>query len=137
MIVSFRDAPIRKKFVAIILLTSGLVLAGSSIVFVANEALSFRTDARKALTSAATVIGRNSVAAVKVGDAKVAHESLQRLRGNDSILTAYLLTGDSRYLGALERAPQLVAAQVHDLRALAGTEPGLAIAHPVVSWTRL
>ncbi|MBP2690075.1 MAG: hypothetical protein H6Q83_2262 [Deltaproteobacteria bacterium] len=41
MIVSFRDAPIRKKFVAIILLTSGLVLAGSSIVFVVNEALSF------------------------------------------------------------------------------------------------
>jgi len=98
MIVSFRDAPIRKKFVAIILLTSGLVLAGSSIVFVVNEALSFRTDARKALESAATVIGRNSVAAVEVGDAIVANESLQELRGNDSILAAYLLTGENEIL---------------------------------------
>ena len=100
MIVSFRDAPIRKKFVAIILLTSGLVLAGSSIVFVVNEALSFRTDARKALASAAAEIGRNSVAAVKGGDAKVAHESLQGLRGNESILTAYLLTGENEILAA-------------------------------------
>ena len=86
MIVSFRDAPIRKKFVAIILLTSGLVLAGSSIVFVVNEALSFRTDARKALESAATKIGRNSVAAVKARDAIVANELLQELRGNESPL---------------------------------------------------
>ncbi|MBP2680028.1 MAG: Hpt sensor hybrid histidine kinase, partial [Deltaproteobacteria bacterium] len=75
MIVSFRDAPIRKKFVAIILLTSGLVLAGSSIVFVVNEALSF-------------------------GDAKVADESLQGLRGNESILAAYLLTGENEILAA-------------------------------------
>jgi len=81
MIVSFRDAPIRKKFVAIILLTSGLVLAGSSIVFVVNEALSFRTDARKALESAADVIGKNSAAALKVGNANVAHESLQGFAG--------------------------------------------------------
>jgi two-component system, sensor histidine kinase and response regulator len=100
MIVSFRDAPIRKKFVAIILLTSGLVLAGSSIVFVVNEALSFRTDARKALESAADVIGKNSAAAVKVGNASVAHESLQGLRGNDSILTAYLLTGENEILAS-------------------------------------
>jgi len=98
MIVSFRDAPIRKKFVAIILLTSGLVLAGSSIVFVVNEALSFRTDARKALESAATVIGRNSAAAVKVGDRIEANESLQELRGNESILAAYLLTGENGIL---------------------------------------
>ena len=100
MIVSFRDAPIRKKFVAIILLTSGLVLAGSSIVFVVNEALSFRTDTRKALALAASVIGKNSVAAVKVGDAKVADESLQGLRGNESILVAYLLTGENEILAA-------------------------------------
>ena len=100
MIVSFRDAPIRKKFVAIILLTSGLVLAGSSIVFVVNEALSFRTDARKGLESAATVIGRNSVAAIKVGDAIVANESLLDLRRNETILVAYLLTSENKILAA-------------------------------------
>lgn len=100
MIVSFRDAPIRKKIVAIILLTSGLVLAGSSIVFVVDEAVSFRTDARKDLASAATAIGRNSAAAVMSGDAKAADESLQELRGNESILAAYLLKGENEILAA-------------------------------------
>ena len=100
MIVSFRNAPIRKKLVAVILLTSGLVLAGSSIVFVVNEALSFRTDTRKALASTAAVISRKSVAAVMLGDAKVAGESLQGLRGNESILAAYLLTGENEILAA-------------------------------------
>ncbi len=100
MTVSFRNAPIRKKLVAVILLTSGLVLAGSSIVFVVNEALSFRTDARNALVLAASVIGNNSVAAVMFGDVKVADESLMGLRRNESILAAYLLTGENEILAA-------------------------------------
>ena len=100
MILSLRDAPIRKKLVAVILLTSGLVLAGSSIVFVVNEALSFRTDARNALVSTATVIGNNSVAALMFRDAKVADESILGLRRNESILAAYLLTGENEILAA-------------------------------------
>ncbi len=100
MILSFRDAPIRKKIVAIILLTSGLVLAGSSIVFVVDEVAFFRTDARKHLASAATAIGRNGAAAVMSGDADAADESLQELRGNESILAAYLLTGENEILAA-------------------------------------
>jgi len=100
MILSFRDAPIQRKLVAVILLTSGLVLAGSTIVFVVNEALTFRTDARKALESTATVIGNNSVAAIMFMDAKVADESLSGLAKNPSILTAYLLNGDNEILAA-------------------------------------
>ncbi len=100
MIRSFRDAPIRRKLVAIILLTSGLVLAGSTIVFAVNEALSFRTDARKALESTATVIGNNSVAAIMFMDAKVAGESISGLAKNPSILSAYLLNGDNEILAA-------------------------------------
>jgi signal transduction histidine kinase/DNA-binding response OmpR family regulator/HPt (histidine-containing phosphotransfer) domain-containing protein len=100
MIRSFRDAPIQKKLVAIILLTSGLVLAGSTIVFVVNEALSFRADAREALESTATVIGNNSVAAVMFMDAKVADEALSGLAKNPSILAAYLLNADDEILAA-------------------------------------
>jgi signal transduction histidine kinase/DNA-binding response OmpR family regulator/HPt (histidine-containing phosphotransfer) domain-containing protein len=100
MIRSFRDAPIQKKLAAIILLTSGLVLAGSAIVFVVNEALSFRADAREALESTATVIGNNSVAAVMFMDAKVADEALSGLAKNPSILAAYLLNADNEILAA-------------------------------------
>jgi len=100
MIRLLRDAPIRKKLVAIILVTSGLVLAGSAVVFVVNEAVSFRSDARQALESTANVIGNNSVAAVLFMDAKVADESLSGFRKNESILAAYLLTNDDRMLAA-------------------------------------
>ena len=100
MIRSFRNAPIRKKLVAILLLTSGLVLAGSSVVFVVNEAVSFHSDARKALESTANVIGINSVAAVMFMDTKVADESLSGLRKNESILAAYLLTNDGLILAS-------------------------------------
>jgi signal transduction histidine kinase/CheY-like chemotaxis protein len=100
MIRSFRDVPIQRKLAAVILLTSGLVLSGSAIVFVVNEALSFRTDARKELESSAAVIGNNSVAAIMFMDAKVADESLSGLAKNPSILSAYLLNGDNEILAA-------------------------------------
>ena len=47
-----------------------------------------------------TVIGNNSVAAVMFRDTKVADESLAGLRRNESILAAYLLTGDNEILAA-------------------------------------
>ncbi|MBP2677538.1 MAG: multi-sensor hybrid histidine kinase [Deltaproteobacteria bacterium] len=100
MILSVRDAPIRKKLVAVILLTSGLVLAGATMVFVVNEALSFRTDARKALESTANVIGSNSVAAVMFKDAKVADELLSGVAKNPSVLAAYLLTDENEVLAS-------------------------------------
>jgi len=100
MIRSFRDVPIQRKLVAIILLTSGFVLAGSTITFVVNEALSFRTDARKALESTAAAIGKNSASAVTSMDAKSADESLAGLGKNPSILSAYLLNGDNEILTA-------------------------------------
>jgi signal transduction histidine kinase/DNA-binding response OmpR family regulator/HPt (histidine-containing phosphotransfer) domain-containing protein len=100
MIQPFRDVPIQRKLVAIILLTSGFVLAGSTITFVVNEALSFRTDARKALESTAAAIGKNSASAVASMDAKSADESLSGLAKNPSILSAYLLNGKNEIVSA-------------------------------------
>jgi two-component system sensor histidine kinase/response regulator len=118
MIRSFRSAPIRKKIVAIILLTSGLVLAGSSVVFVINEAVSFRSDARKALESTANLIGNNSVAAVMFKDQNVAAESLAGLQKNESILAAYLLTGDN----------EILTSYVSDKAAPGDLPPGMGLA---------
>ncbi|HJX16114.1 MAG TPA: CHASE sensor domain-containing protein, partial [Candidatus Deferrimicrobiaceae bacterium] len=92
MIRSFRDVPIQKKLVSVILLTSGLVLAGSTIAHLVNEVLSFRTEAQKDLQSTATIIGNNSVAALLFRDKKVADESISALRKNESIIAAYLIT---------------------------------------------
>ncbi len=96
----FRSAPIQKKLTAIILLITGLILAGSMAVFVANEAISFRRDARKSLESTAELIGKNSVAAVLFKDITVAKESLWGLERNDSILSAYLVSNDYEILAS-------------------------------------
>ena len=100
MIRSFRDLPIRKKLVAMILVTTGLVLSGVLAVFVANEALSFRTDTRKALETTAAMIGNNSVAGILFGDSEAAHESISGLGKKESVLAAHILTADNVILAS-------------------------------------
>lgn len=100
MIRPFRDVPIGKKLVAIILTAAGFAIAGSAIVFGINEAYSFRKGARSALESTAAVIGNNNVAALMSGDAKAAGESLRGLQRNDSILSAFLLTAENEVLAS-------------------------------------
>jgi signal transduction histidine kinase/CheY-like chemotaxis protein len=102
MIKNLRDVPIRKKLVAIILLTTGIVLGGSTIAHVVNEAFSFRKDAQKDLKSTAEVIGNNSVAALMFQDRRVAKESVSVLTKNESIVSAYLITADSQILASYE-----------------------------------
>jgi signal transduction histidine kinase/CheY-like chemotaxis protein len=94
----FRDIPLRKKLVAVIVATNGLLLAASAAVFLLNEAVSFRRDALRTLESTAAVIGNNSVAALVFGDAKVAEESITALRRNDAIRAAYLVTAENAVL---------------------------------------
>ncbi|GAB4243154.1 MAG: hypothetical protein OHK0028_21690 [Deltaproteobacteria bacterium] len=138
MIRPFRDLPIRRKLTAILLLTSGIVLAGSLSVFVVDEAWTFRSDARRALESTAAVIGNNSVAAVMFRDPNVARELLSGLAKNPSILAAIMLDGDGEILAAyvspnaaatdlpfgVERAPgrrKVGRAAVESLRREAGS----------------
>ena len=98
MIRKFRDIPIQKKLVSVILLTSGLLLACSTIVFVIDEAVTFRKDALIDLESTASAVGKNSVAALMLRDPKAAAESLSELRRNESILAACLLTAGREVL---------------------------------------
>ena len=100
MIKNFRDVPIRKKLVAIILLTTGIVLAGSTIAHVVYEVFSFRKDVQKDLQSTAAVIGNNSIAALMFQDRKVAEESVSVLKNNKSIIAAYLITTDHKILAS-------------------------------------
>ena len=100
MIKNFRDVPIRKKLVAIILLTTGIVLAGSTIAHVVYEVFSFRKDVQKDLQSTAAVIGNNCIAALMFQDRKVAEESVSVLKNNKSIIAAYLITTDHKILAS-------------------------------------
>ncbi len=98
MIRKFRDIPIQRKLVAVILLTCGILLAGTTIVFVVNEAVSFRKDIHQKLESTAAIIGNNSVAALLFRDPRVAAESLSALKKDESIVAAYVLTSSREIL---------------------------------------
>ncbi len=100
MLQSYRNLPIHRKLVAVILLTSGIVLAGSTIAHTVNEVISFRKDTQKNLQSTAAIIGNNSVAALMFRDATVAYESISELRNNASIIAAYLITTDHKVLAS-------------------------------------
>lgn len=100
MIKSFRDVPIKKKLVGVILLTTGIVLAASTIAHVVYESFSFRKDMHKDLKSTASLIGNNSIAALMFKDRKVAEESLMVLQKNESIIAAYLITTDNQILAS-------------------------------------
>jgi signal transduction histidine kinase/CheY-like chemotaxis protein len=104
MIKHFRDIPIRKKLVAVILLTTGIVLAGFTIAHVVHEAVSFRKDMQRDLESTAAIIGNNSIAALMFRDRKVADESISILRKNKSIVAAYLITADHQILASYIRS---------------------------------
>ena len=100
MIQKFRNVPIQRKLVAVILLTTGIVLAGSMMAHLVYEAFSFREEAQKDLKSTADVIGNNSVAALMFRDPKVGNESISALKENESIIAAYLITADHQILAS-------------------------------------
>ena len=104
MIKHFRNIPIRKKLVAVILLTTGIVLTGFTIAHVVHEAVSFRKDMQRDLESTAAIIGNNSIAALMFRDSKVADESISILRKNKSIVAAYLITADHQILASYIRS---------------------------------
>jgi two-component system sensor histidine kinase/response regulator len=125
---SFRNIPIHRKLVAVILLTSGIVLAGSTIAHIVNEAISFRKYTQKNLQSTAAVIGNNSVAALLFRDTNVADESIAELRNNPSIIAAYLITVDHEVLASYTSAntvPGKLPLQVRDEDGRGKVDPGV------------
>ncbi|HEY5996863.1 MAG TPA: response regulator [Candidatus Deferrimicrobiaceae bacterium] len=96
----FREAPIRRKLVMIILVTNGFLIAASTGVFLLNEAVSFRNDARASVESTAAMIGGNSAAAVASGDEKAARESILGAGRNRSIVAVWLLGADDGLLAS-------------------------------------
>lgn len=96
LIRKFCDFSLRRKLMAIILLTSCLVLVLSSMTFVISEAISYRTGVREDLAVLADMIGKNSTAALNFDDRDNARETMAGLSANPRILAAYILTADNR-----------------------------------------
>lgn len=112
----FRNASIRRKQVAIIMVTSSVALALACASFGLYDYHSVRRELAERLASFAEVVGHNTTAALVFLDPTVAEETLTGLRGEPNIVFAAVFTPDgrlfARYLkaGAPASVPTTLAA---------------------------
>ncbi|HYD83764.1 MAG TPA: CHASE sensor domain-containing protein, partial [Opitutus sp.] len=87
---AFRDLPIKRKLVAVILLTCLAVLGLTSIALLSYELFSYRQTTRRTLMTIADLIAANSTAVLIYDDQKLAAEILAGLRAEPEITAAAL-----------------------------------------------
>jgi two-component system, sensor histidine kinase and response regulator len=103
MVQRLSNLSIRRKLIALLLLTNFIVLGLVASAFVVNEATMFRSGSRTELAALAEIIGNNTSAAVAFNDRLSATETLSGLRAKPQIRAAFvMLKGGSvlaSYLG--------------------------------------
>ena len=100
----FRDIPIRRKLLLVIMLISsmGLVFAGTAIIL--YERSNFGQRVTEELSSLAEIIGTQSVAAMAFSDPKAAEENLAALKAKPDIAAAGLYDSDGKIFAQYRRS---------------------------------
>src|SRR6058998_385416 len=93
---SLRDQPIRQKLMAILLLTSGVVVVLTCAAFLAYEFVTFRQTTLKNLSTLGRIIAANSTASLAFQNEGDAREILSALRAEPHIVAAGLYDKDGR-----------------------------------------
>src|SRR5829696_6204931 len=91
-----RDAPIRRKLMAIMLLTSGLALLLTCVTFLVYEILTFRRTAVRELSVLGHIVAANTTASLAFQNPDDAREVLAALRAEPQILAAALYDADGQ-----------------------------------------
>src|SRR6266478_4924840 len=86
----FADLPIRRKLMAMLLLTSGLVLALTCCAFIGYEFVSFRAAAVRNLATLGQVVATNSTAALAFDNPGDATDVLTAMKAEPRIVAAAL-----------------------------------------------
>lgn len=92
----FRDLPIKRKLMLIMMVTSSVVLLLACAAFVTYELVLFRRTMVRDLSTLAGIIGSNSTAALAFNDQRSAEETLAALRAEPHIVSACLYARDGR-----------------------------------------
>src|SRR2546430_4255386 len=93
---SLRDKPIRQKLMAILRLTSGVVVVLTCAAFLAYEVLAFRQATLKSVSTLGAVIAANSTASLAFQNEGDAREILSALRAEPHIVAAGLYDKDGK-----------------------------------------
>jgi PAS domain S-box-containing protein len=99
----FRDLPIKRKFFAIVLFTSGVSLWFASTAVVLYDRASFKKSMVDELGAHADIIAHNSAAALTFDDARSAEETLAALATAGNVMSAYILRPDGQIFGRYVR----------------------------------
>jgi PAS domain S-box-containing protein len=121
MLRAFRDAPLKRKLMLLVMAASVVVVMVAFLAFAVSEAISSRRSLRQEITALGEIVGANTAAAVTFNDRIAAEETLSALRANPHILATYILVDDglvfARYTakdadrdpqGKLEPPPRLM-----------------------------
>src|SRR4051794_33163364 len=92
----FRDLSIKRKLVAIIMLTSTVALLLACSTFLAYELLTYRTTVTRQLITLAEIVAGNSAAALSANDREAAGATVSALAAEPHIMAACIYTADGR-----------------------------------------
>ncbi len=92
----FRDRPIQKKLMGVIILISGIVLLVTCTAFFAYEVFTFRQTTTRHLSTLGEIIAANSTAALAFDDKDNANEILAALKAEQHITAASLYDMDGK-----------------------------------------
>jgi signal transduction histidine kinase/DNA-binding response OmpR family regulator len=95
MLQAFRNAPIKRKLITLMLLTSSVVMLLLTAALAVNETFTLKNSIRHQLFTLAEVIGTNSSSALIFNDAKAARQTLSALQAKGDIIYAAIADTDA------------------------------------------
>ena len=103
MISSIRIFSLRRKLIAVMLISIGIVLSFASLAFLCNEAVTIRKDALENMKGLAYSIGSTTAAAVNANDRKAAAETLTSLVATSHTMSAHIILNDGLVFASYSR----------------------------------
>ena len=103
---AFRQTTIKRKLIALIMLTSGIALIVAFALMVVSDYVSFRSGLVRDLRTLAAVVGTNGSSALDFDDEEFATKTLAALAATPNITTAAIYTKDGRVLAEYLRDNQ-------------------------------
>lgn len=121
----FRDIPIQRKVLSIMVLQSTTVLMLVSLAVVVNVAMVKHREAREDLASLTEIISLNVSSALEFGDTRAAQDTLNGLKNKKQIISAYIYTSNGDvFVQYGPRSPKLYEGPALLLKEATKTEGG-------------
>ena len=108
----FRQRSIKAKLTLLTMLSSGVALLTSVVLFGVNDLRAFRQSMTRDLQTLADVIGANAISALEFDDETAAAKTLQTLENKPNVMAAAIFKKDDKILATYHRAGQPVASDL-------------------------